>query len=65
MFYVLGMSDGAVAAALRALGLPLSQVAVYNYVQAAGAAVPGRRCRGGGGRRCATVGGGWWPWAPT
>ena len=53
MFYVLGMSDGAVAEALAARGSPLSKVAVYNYVQAAGAAVPGLRreaVRHGGGR---------------
>ncbi len=53
MFSVLGMSYGAAAAALRALGFPLRKVAVYNYVQAAGAAVPGRRreaVRHGGGR---------------
>ncbi len=52
MFYVLGMSYGAVATALAALGVPLSKVAVYNAVQAAGAAVPGLRReavgRGGG-----------------
>ena len=53
MFYVLGMSYGAVATALAALGFPLSKVAVYNAVQAAGAAVPGLRreaVRHGGGR---------------
>jgi hypothetical protein len=52
MFYVLGMSYGAVATALAALGWPLSKVAVYNAVQAAGAAVVGLRReavqRGGG-----------------
>jgi len=52
MFYVLGMSYGAVALALTALGWPLSKVAVYNVVQAAGAAVVGLRreavLRGGG-----------------
>ena len=52
MFYVLGMSYGAVAEAMAALGFPLSKVAVYNAVQAAGAAVPGLRReavgRGGG-----------------
>jgi transposase-like protein len=53
MFYVLGMSYGAVAAALRALGWPLSRVAVYYAVQEAGAAVAGLRreaVRHGGGR---------------
>jgi hypothetical protein len=53
MFYVLGMSYGAVAVALRALGWPLSKVAVYNAVQAAGVAVAGLRreaVRHGGGR---------------
>jgi len=53
MFYVLGMSYGAVATALSTLGWPLSKVAVYNTVQAAGAAVAGLRreaVRHGGGR---------------
>ena len=53
MFSVLGMSYGAVAAALRALGWPLSKVAVSYAVQAAGAAVAGLRreaVRRGGGR---------------
>ena len=52
MFSVLGMSDGAVATALAALGWPLSKVAVYYAVQEAGAAVAGLRrealARGGG-----------------
>src|SRR3954463_3091774 len=52
MFYVLGMSYGAVASALSALGFPLSKVAVYYAVQEAGAAVTGLRRaavgRGGG-----------------
>jgi hypothetical protein len=52
MFYVLGMSYGAVAIALAALGWPLSKVAVYYAVQEAGAAVAGLRReavhRGGG-----------------
>jgi hypothetical protein len=52
MFYVLGMSYGAVASALAALGWPLSKVAVYYAVQEAGAAVAGLRratvARGGG-----------------
>jgi len=53
MFYVLGMSYGAVAIALAALGYPLSKVAVYYAVQEAGAAVAGLRrdaVRRGGGR---------------
>jgi transposase-like protein len=53
LFYVLGMSYGAVAIALAALGCPLSKVAVYNAVQAAGARVAGLRreaVRRGGGR---------------
>jgi hypothetical protein len=53
LFYVLGMSYGAVAIALGALGTPLSKVAVYNAVQEAGAAVAGLRreaIRRGGGR---------------
>jgi len=53
MFYVLGMSYGAVASALTALGWPLSKVAVYYAVQEAGAAVAGLRreaVRHGGGR---------------
>jgi hypothetical protein len=52
MFSVLGMSYGAVAAALTALGWPLSTVAVSYAVQDAGAAVAGLRReavgRGGG-----------------
>jgi hypothetical protein len=52
MFSVLGMSYGAVATALSALGWPLSKVAVYYAVQEAGAAVSGLRRaavdRGGG-----------------
>src|SRR5215212_9999211 len=52
MFYVLGMSYGAVAIALSALGWPLSKVAVYHAVQEADAAVAGLRReavrRGGG-----------------
>jgi hypothetical protein len=52
MFYVLGMSYGAVATALAALGWPLSKGAVYYAVQEAGAAVAGLRReavrRGGG-----------------
>ncbi len=52
MFSVLGMSYGAVATALAALGWPLSKVAVYYAVQEAGAAVAGLRreavARGGG-----------------
>jgi hypothetical protein len=53
LYYVLGMSYGAVAIALDALGCPLSKVAVYNAVQEAGAAVTGLRrdaVRRGGGR---------------
>jgi hypothetical protein len=53
MFYVLGMSYGAVATAMAALGFPLSKVGVYYAVQAAGAAVTGLRraaVRRGGGR---------------
>src|SRR5690242_12187154 len=53
MFYVLGMSYGAVATALQALGWPLSRVAVDHAVQEAGAAVAGLRRealqQGGGG----------------
>lgn len=52
LFYVLGMSYGAVAIALAALGCPLSKVAVYNAVQEAGTRVAGLRReavgRGGG-----------------
>jgi len=53
LFYVLGMSYGAVSIALGALGWPLSKVAVYTAVQEAGAAVAGLRrdaIRRGGGR---------------
>lgn len=52
MFYVLGMSYGAVSTALGALGWPLGKVAIYYAVQEAGAAVAGLRreavARGGG-----------------
>jgi hypothetical protein len=52
LFYVLGMSYGAVALALEALGCRLSKVAVYYAVQEAGARVAGLRreavTRGGG-----------------
>jgi hypothetical protein len=52
MFYVLGMSYGAVATALAVLGWPLSKVAIYYAVQEAGAAVAGMRrevmAQGGG-----------------
>src|SRR6185295_9832142 len=53
MCYVLGMSYGAVATAMAALGFPLSKVGVYYAVQEAGAAVTGLRreaVRLGGGR---------------
>jgi transposase-like protein len=53
LFYVLGMSYGAVAIALGALSSPVSKVAVYNAVQEAGAAVAGLRrdaVKRGGGR---------------
>ena len=53
MFSVWGMSYGAVATALSALGWSLSKVAVYYAVQEAGAAVAGLRreaVRHGGGR---------------
>jgi hypothetical protein len=43
LLYLLGLSYGAVAITLEALGHPLSKVAVYNAVQAAGAKVPGLR----------------------
>ena len=43
MLYVLGLSYGAVALALDALGHPLSKTAVYDAVQAAGTRVPGLR----------------------
>src|SRR3954463_6868867 len=58
MFYVLGMSYGAVASALSALGWPLSKVAVYYAVQEAGAAVTGlrRTAVGRGGGRVAGLG---------
>ena len=53
LFSVLGLSYGAVATALAALGWPLSKVAVYYAVQEAGTAVAGLRreaVRRGGGR---------------
>jgi transposase-like protein len=58
MFYVLGMSYGAVATALTALGWPVSKEAVYNLVQEAGAAVAGlrREAVGRGGGRIVAVG---------
>jgi transposase-like protein len=58
MFYVLGMSYGAVATALGALGWPLSKVAVYYAVQEAGAAVAGlrREAVGRGGGRVVALG---------
>jgi transposase-like protein len=58
MFYVLGMSYGAVATALAALGWPLSKVAVYYAVQEAGAAVAGlrREAVGRGGGRVVALG---------
>ena len=59
MFYVLGMSYGAVATALTALGWPLSKVAVYYAVQEAGAAVAGLRREA-----VARVGDAWWRWGP-
>jgi hypothetical protein len=52
LLYVLGLSYGAVAIALAAFGCPLSKVAVYYAVPAAGARVAGLRRqavqRGGG-----------------
>lgn len=43
LLYVLGLSYGAVALALQALGHPFGKTAVYNAVQAAGERVPGLR----------------------
>jgi hypothetical protein len=43
LFYILGLSYGAVALALLALGHPLSKTAVYYAVQAAGEKVKGLR----------------------
>jgi hypothetical protein len=43
LLYVLGMSYGAAALTLEALGHRLSKTAVYNAVQAAGEKVPGLR----------------------
>src|SRR5262249_19053804 len=43
LLYLLGLSYGAVALTLEALGHPLSKVAVYEAVQAAGGKVPGLR----------------------
>jgi hypothetical protein len=43
LLYLLGLSYGAVAITLEALGHPFRKVAVYNAVQAAGAKVPGLR----------------------
>jgi hypothetical protein len=46
MLYLLGLSYGAVALALTALGYPWSKTSVYDAVQAAAARVPGL-CRDG------------------
>jgi len=43
LFYIMGLSYGAVALVLLALGHPLSKTAVYYAVQAAGEKVPGLR----------------------
>jgi transposase-like protein len=43
LFYIMGLSYGAVALVLIALGHPLSKTAVYNAVQAAGEKVKGLR----------------------
>ncbi len=43
LLYVLGLSYGAVALSLEALGHPLCKTAVYKAVQAAGEKVPGLR----------------------
>jgi len=43
MMYLLGLSYGATALMLEALGITLSRSSVYRSVQAAGAAVPGLR----------------------
>jgi hypothetical protein len=43
LLYVLGLSYGAVALALQALGHPFGKTAVYDAVQAAGERVPGLR----------------------
>lgn len=43
LLYILGLSYGAVALALEALGHPLSKTTVYQAVQAAGECIPGLR----------------------
>ena len=43
MLYIMGLSYGAVALVLQAMGHGLSKTTVYNTVQAAGARVPGLR----------------------
>jgi len=43
MFYVLGLSYGAVAIVMEALGVFLGKTSVYRAVQAAGEAIPGMR----------------------
>jgi transposase-like protein len=43
LFYIMGLSYGAVSLVLTALGHPLSKTAVYDAVQAAGAKVTGLR----------------------
>jgi transposase-like protein len=44
MFYIMGLSYGAVSLVLTALGHPLGKTAVYEAVQAAGQRVAGLRC---------------------
>ena len=44
LLYLLGLSYGAVALALEALGHPLCKSAIYYAVQAAGEKAPGLRC---------------------
>ena len=61
MFYVLGMSYGAVATALAALGWPLEQGG--RLLRGAGGRGGGGRAAAGGG--AAAAAGGWWGWAWT
>jgi len=56
LLYLLGLSYGAVALALEALGHPLGKTAIYEAVQQAGERVPGLRRQGVAGKAALTLG---------